>query len=222
MKKGLIKTSIICNILITVLMISAVIIMFTGFKFMEGDLVLDVSGFGMLQFFTVQSNIFMGIVALVFAIEEIRLLKGKIKEIPLRFYILKLMGTVGVTVTLLTVFIYLGPFSKGGIGMFLKNANLFLHLIIPVLSIISFIFLDRTKQMKFKYALAGTTPVVLYAIYYLTNILIHIENGAVSTKYDWYWFVQGGLNQAFYVLPIMILGTYVVSILLWLCNHKRR
>ena len=35
---------------------------------------------------------------------------------------------------------------------------------------------------------------MIYAIYYITNILIHIENKMVSLDYDWYYFVQAGIN----------------------------
>ncbi len=219
MKRSLLKISLLFNIIIIILVIAACVIMFTGFQFMEGDLVLDVSGFGMLQFFTVDSNILMGLVALIFAVKEINILKGKLGSISTKLYIFKLMGTVGVTVTFLTVVCYLGQIVNGGLIMLLKNSNLFFHLIIPVLSIITFVCFERTDKIKFKNSLWGIIPVCIYALVYLTNVLIHVENGAVSPKYDWYWFVQGGLYQAFFVLPLMLIGTYIVSIGLWVLNH---
>ena len=52
--------------------------MFTGFKFMYGyEPILETTKIGMLKFFTVQSNLFMGIVSLLFAIKEVKLLKEK-------------------------------------------------------------------------------------------------------------------------------------------------
>ena len=87
-----IKISLVLNIIIVVFTIIACIIMFTGFKFMEGDLILETTKIGMFKFFTVDSNILMGIVAFIFSIQEIRLLKGKVSEIPLKTYVLKLMG----------------------------------------------------------------------------------------------------------------------------------
>ena len=80
MKK--VKTSLIMNIIITILVILGTTFMFTGFKFMPSDDLLVASNIEMFKFFTVDSNILMGLIALVLAIYEIRLLKKNIKEIP--------------------------------------------------------------------------------------------------------------------------------------------
>lgn len=59
-----IKLSLIVNILIFLFTIFASVVMFTGFKFMTGyETILESTKIGMLRFFTVQSNLFMGIVA---------------------------------------------------------------------------------------------------------------------------------------------------------------
>ena len=138
MENKKIKISLAINIMIVIFTVIACIIMFTGFKFMEGEYVLESTKIGMFRFFTVDSNIFMGIVALIFAIKEIKFLKGKTDEISTRIYSLKLMATVSVGLTFFTVFGYLGPIAEGGIFSLLKNSNLFLHLIIPVLSMVNF------------------------------------------------------------------------------------
>ena len=62
---------------------------------------------------------------------------------------------------------------------------------------------------------------VLYAVYYITNLLLHLENGQVDPKYDWYWFVQGGMKQAFIVVPGIIMITMAISISLYYLNKKR-
>ena len=220
MDRRKIKISLAINVMIVVFTITACIIMFTGFKFMEGDLILETTKIGMFKFFTVDSNILMGIVAFIFSIQEIKLLKGKISEISLKTYILKLMGTVSVALTFFTVFCYLGQIVEGGVFRLLKNSNLFLHLIIPVLSIVNFCIFEKTDRLKFKFTFLGILPTILYAIFYLTNILIHLENGRVSTIYDWYWFMQGGIWQISIVPPFMLLVTYIISVGLWRINKK--
>ena len=220
MKK--IKISLTINILITILTITASIIMFTGFKFMHGyDIILESTKIGMFRFFTVDSNIFMGIIALIFSIQEIKLLKGQIKEIPTKYYILKLMSTTAVSLTCFTVFTYLGPIAKHGLPSLLMNSNLFFHLVIPVLSIITFIFFEKTNKLSFKHTLYGILPTFLYGIYYLINVLTHIEKGNVSTKYDWYYFVQNGIWTAFIVIPIIFTVTYLISCILWKINKEK-
>ena len=215
------KISIILNIIIFISTILASIIMFTGFKFMFAyDIVLESSRLGMLKFFTVESNIFMGIVAIIFAIKEIESSKNKIKEIPLKYYILKLMSTSSVSLTFFVVFAYLGPISKDGIPSMLMNSNLFFHLIIPVLSIITFIFFEKTDKIKYKHIIYGIIPTFLYEIYYLINVLSHIENGKVSPLYDWYWFIQNGIWTALIVAPLMLIISYIITIILWKINKK--
>ena len=222
MENKKIKVSLAINIMIVIFTVIACIIMFTGFKFMEGEYVLESTKIGMFRFFTVDSNIFMGIVALIFAIKEIKFLKGKIDEISTRTYSLKLMATVSVGLTFFTVFGYLGPIAEGGIFSLLKNSNLFLHLIIPVLSMVNFSLFEKTNKLKFKYSFLGVIPTIVYSIFYLINVLAHIENGKVSPIYDWYWFVQGGIWQVYIVFPFMLIFTYIISVALWRINRKKK
>ncbi len=220
-KAKCIKISLIINILIFLLTVIALIIMFTGFKFMNGqEIVLESTKLGVFKFFTVDSNMFMGIVALLFAIKEIGVLRGNIDEIPAKYYVLKLMGTVAVGLTFFVVFAYLEFIVEGGIALLLMNSNLFLHLIIPVLSILNFAIFEKIDKLKFKYTFFGLIPTMVYAIYYVTNVLIHMENGKVSPIYDWYWFVQNGVWTAFIVTPVILIITYIISLLLWKINKK--
>lgn len=219
MKNYKIKISFIINIVTTILTIAACIIMYTGFKFMPGrDIILEAQKLEMLKFFTVQSNIFVGIVSLVFAIKEIKIIKGKFKDLTATDYIFKLMSTTAVGLTFLVVFAYLGPITDGGIPVMLKNSNLFFHLIIPVVSILNFVIFEKTNKISYKKTVYGIVPTAIYGIYYLTNILIHAENGKVSVVYDWYWFVQNGIWTAFIVVPMLFGITYLISLAIWKAN----
>lgn len=219
MKKN--KIALIINIIVVACTILATIIMFTGYKFMTGnEIVLESTKLGMFKFFTVDSNIFMGIAALILAIEEYKLLNGKIKEIDIHKYILKLMATAGVGLTFFTVFLYLGPISDGGIYSMLLNSNLFFHLIIPVLSIINFIFFENTDKLKIKHSLYGLIPMILYSVFYMINVFMHVENGNVAVEYDWYWFVQNGIWSCIIVIPVIFIFTFLISLGLYKFNNK--
>ena len=215
------KISLAMNILIAALTIMTAVFMFTGFKFMSEETLLESTKLGMFKFFTVDSNLFMGIVAMVFAINQILVLKGKKKGISKTLYIVKPMATSAVALTFVVVFGYLGFFVPGGIVALLKNSNLFFHLIIPVLSILTFVLFERCNLLKFKDAIWGVLPAALYSIFYITNVFLHIEDGKVAIAYDFYMFVQGGLWQAAIVLPLMFGLTYGLSILLWLGNRRK-
>lgn len=212
--------SLILNIIIVLLVSFGVYMMFTGLVFTENNLVLEARSMEMFKFFTVDSNILMGIVSLIFVIYEILLLKGKIDKIPKSIYIFKLMGTCGVALTFLVVFLYLAWIAEGGVLVMIQNSNLFFHLIVPVLSIISFYFFERSDALKFRDTFYGLVPMSIYAIFYVVNILIHMNNGKVSYKYDWYFFVQNGVWTIIIVLLIIIGLTYLSSFILWKGNSK--
>lgn len=216
------KISIILNIIIFVLTLVSLIIMMTGFKFMIGyEPVLESTRLGVFRFFTVQSNIFMGIASLIFLIEEMKVLKEFQESISMNKYILKLTSTTAVSLTFFIVFTYLGPISEGGIKTMLMNSNLFFHLFIPILSIIVFIFFEKTNQIDIKKTLYGTIPTIIYEFYYLTNILIHMENGKVSPLYDWYWFVQNGVWDSLFIAPLILVISYIISLTLWKLNRVK-
>lgn len=216
------KISIILNCTIVLFVIVASIMMFSGYRFMNGDeLVLESSKLGMFKFFTVDSNIFMGIISLIFIIYEIKLLNGKINDIPNWLYNLKLMATTGVTLTFFVVLVYLGPLVSSMRLMFM-NSNLFFHLFVPVFSIISFILYEKNNKLKLVNTFYGLIPVVLYTLFYLFNVLIHIENGIVSTKYDFYWFVQKGMWTSIIVIPLMLIIAYCISFILWKLNKNSK
>lgn len=213
-----IKISAVVNIMITILVIFATIFMINGIYFMGQETSLTETGIGLFKFFTVQSNVLMGIISFIFALAEIRVMAGKLKEIPTSLYILKMVFTVGVILTFLTTALYLAPYAKHGYFSMFKNSNLFYHFIVPVLSAITFIFLEKTDKIKFKYVCMGTIPMLLYGIFYTINILIHAENGKVLPIYDWYGFAAGGVISIIVVFPVMLLITYLISLGLWKFN----
>ena len=214
------KAACLTNAFLVDMVIFAAICMFTGFRFMPGDLILETTKIEMFIFFTVDSNIFLGIAAFILMIFELRLFAKKIEEIPKWVYLLKLSATGCVTLTFIVTACYLAPFSSFGYFDFFKNSNLFFHFLIPVVSIISFIFLDNTNKIKFKDNFICLVPVILYAIFYVINVFTHLENGKTSTKYDFYGFVRGGLGSIAIVAFLILAITFIFNIILYLLNKK--
>ena len=215
------KIAFILNIIIVILTIVAFIIMFTNFKFMSGkETTIASSPIGRFRFFTIDSNLLMGIVALIFLIQQKKLLNGKIKDIDRKYYIYKLMATCSVSLTFVITCGYLGQITPNGFLSMYMNNNLFFHGLIPLLSIINFIFFEKTNKLKIKDTFLALIPIILYAIYYLINILIHIENNKISPEYDWYWFVQNGVWKIIIVVPLILVISYIISYVLWWLNKR--
>ena len=83
--------------------------MFTGFKFMSNTQVLSTPGLEVFKYYTVDSNILVGMASLLLIIYEVLYMKKRISIIPKWVYLLKYICTVAVTLTFLVTLIYLTP-----------------------------------------------------------------------------------------------------------------
>ena len=202
--------SMIFNFIIFVIVILGTIFMITGFKFMSSVGNLTSTGLEAFKYFTVDSNIVVGLVAFIMFIYELLYLRKRIEVIPQFVYILKHIGTVGVILTFIVTLFYLAPLLGFKFLFLYQNTNLLFHLIVPILSFISFVFFEKTK-IDFKYTFYGLSTMLLYGIFYIGNIIVHLDNGVVNSKYDWYGFMKIGLLSIFIVVPIMMVITYFIS-----------
>ena len=185
--------------------------MITGITFMGKSNLLTTTNINVLKYFTVDSNILIGLTSLIY------LLSNKNSKL---LGILKLSSTTSITITFLVTALYLAPFNNYPIIEFYKNSNLFFHLIIPILSIITYLFFDELNNIKKKDLLWNILPILLYSTYYTTNVLLHIENNKVSFEYDFYGFLKGGLNTIIIVIPIFFIFTYLIGLLLYKLRTK--
>ncbi len=74
--------------------------------------------------------------------------------------------------------------------------------------------------MNFKCTFLAMLPMVLYAIFYIINVFVHMENWTVPIEYDWYGFAQNGAIGMAVSLVVMLSFTYLISYLTWLLNKK--
>jgi len=191
--------------------------MFLGIKFMPDKTLLEVSKIEMFKFYTVDSNILMAIISLIFAIYEIKLLKGKIDKIPNKIFILKIIGTSAISLTFIVTALFLTP--QYGLYAMYNNNNLFFHLIVPLLSLITYIVFEKHEN-KYKYAIYGIIPMFIYSIYYTSMIIINLDNDGLTFKYDFYGFLNGKITNVFIVIPVIYLVSYLISILIIFLNKK--
>ena len=141
---------------IVIFVITAISILFCFRKDRHWDLQI---GKKSLRFFTILSNLFCAISALLLVLSS-----------SYWTWLLKYTGTVAVTVTLLTVIFYLGP-NMGYKQMF-SGKDLYLHLCGPLLAIVSFCFMERWYALSFPLSLLGILPVIIYGFVYLFEVVI--------------------------------------------------
>ena len=125
--------SIILNSLIVILTVFASYAIFNSFEFMgHSGFAENAPHFKIFKYFTVDSNIFAGIVSLIFLIYYLTK-KNKESILPKPLFLLKLAATTGVTLTMMVTVFYLGPKSDEGYFALFMNASLIMHLITPLL-----------------------------------------------------------------------------------------
>ena len=155
-----------------------------------------------LRYFTVLSNILCAAAAVAVA-------AGRLcGNLPMSVLILKHAGTSAVAVTLLTVLFFLGP--KLGYKFLLSGPDLFLHLICPVMAIVSYIAWD-SPEIGFSLVFCGVIPTAVYAALYLYKVLLAPEEKRWE---DFYGFNKGGRWKLSGV--VMLSGTFLISLVLWL------
>lgn len=212
------KIAITLNFIIFALAVIGSIMTFFDIRFI--DVKVWEHGIKELKFFTVQSNIFAGIISLVFAIYLILEHKTN-KPVPKPVHILKFMVTVDLVITFLVVALLLGFFVEDGYYTVFVNSNLFFHLIIPILNFISFAFFEDVPNFSIKYTFFGIIHLTAYSIFYLIVVLTHYNDGGIDIYYDWYAFAQLGLPMAFVFAFIILSLGYLVSYITYKINKIR-
>lgn len=198
------------NFLLVVLVVISVYVMATS-----SDGVLTGSKFKALKYFTVQSNIFIGISALISLIY----LVFKKDKYPTWVVILKLIATTCLTLTFLTVLGYLVPLM--GIWLVFQGANLYMHLIIPVTAILCFIFLEPKVELKFKWNFFSIIPSGTYGIFYITCVSAFNDFGNVD-GWDWYAFGTYGVGIGLVMLFGLNLVAFGSSVVMCALYKKAR
>ena len=213
------RDSVISLIINLCIVIFVAMIMWINFRsdFVHDDAWFGFTGWYCFRFFTVLSNIFLAITAFIMIVYDIKNLVNNKFEIPKWLSILKFMGTVATTVTLLTVVLLLAPLweinGDGYFTLFQRN-NFFMHLVNPVLGLVTFIFFEKAKEFKFKHTLFGLIPTALYSVLYITMVF-------VGHWPDFYYFTFGGYMWLAPISAIvMYLLTFVYGLLIWLAQKK--
>lgn len=169
---------------------------------------LTSNGVSSLKYFTVLSNLFNGVVALIYAGFQI---KGKQDTTWLKT--LKMVATSAVGLTFLTVAVFLG--SIYGYKSMFSGVNFWLHLALPVASIINFIFFEIGEKISFKCTLFSMIPPFIYALGYLCNILINGMGESVDglpPANDFYAFLSWGYAIGIVIACIILLATWAICI----------
>ena len=178
-----------------------------------------------LKYFTVLSNLLVAFAALFCIPFNVRaIVTGK--GYPLPVFVLKLVGTMSVALTFLTVCFFLAPQAgwdlAGQFGNFsFEKIEFFMHLVAPVAAMLCFLFFDTaSRKTKLLVNILSIVPGLFYGVFYILNYFLGFTEGAGGTR-DWYGFVSVGGSPIFAILIFagIIVALFVLSILFWLINR---
>ena len=186
------KASVVFNLLIAVFVAAAV-----------RNHIKEAGVKHVMRYYTILSNILCAIAAVLVVLCR---LSG---SVPNWVLVLKHIGTVAVTLTLLTVLLYLGPVYKNYRDL-LSGPSFFLHLLCPLLAIVSRIAWDRPHG-GFGMVFLGILPALFYGLLYFQKVVVAPENRRWE---DFYKFNSGG-KWPFSAVSV-IGGCFVISLLIWL------
>ncbi len=175
----------------------------------EGN--MSVTGAAAFRYFTVDSNVLAALSSLILMVYAAKQLGGS-SEPPVWVRILSLAAAASVTLTMLTVVLFLGPFVYSFPPLF-KGINLPLHLTTPLIEILAYSVLESIGgvRVKRRFMILGTVPMVLYGGVYCAMAVI------LKRWPDFYAFNRNGSFPLSAV--IMIAFTAAISYALGLLGN---
>ena len=157
-------------------------------------------------FFTVQSNIFIIAIALIFLANEVIQLINKKSFVNQTLLFVKYVATVAITVTFLVFFAMLAPLM--GVDYLLSFNNFSLHAIVPILAIVDFILFDTDIHLTYSNSLIATIAPISYVIFVYIGAIFRLQYG--ENLYYPYFFLDFEKNgflfeKGFGILPWIII-----------------
>ena len=158
-------------------------------------------GLRALRYFTILSNLFAGIASLLILLT--------LPRSPYWIWLIKYIAACSVTVTFLTVMLFLGP-SLGYKAM-LSGRDFYRHLCGPLLTLLSFVFLERFYVLPFITSLLGIIPVIVYGLVYLYEVVM------IGRWDDFYGYNKNGKWPV--SMAAMYTGCFLVCVIVRILYH---
>ena len=197
------------------LIIFSFVLIGTIIAFVVGDGILTATFPDILKYFTFQSNIFMGVVAIIYAYYQYLLISGKKEKISHVLNVFYHVGATAVGLTFLVVIIFLAP--GYGFDKMYNHANLFFHALAPIFAMANYLFFNKECHIRFIDTLFAVIPSLIYGIVYF--IVVVSLNAYGDLTIDFYMFGKDGpLIGAFNFLVVMSIA-YIFGVIIYFINR---
>ena len=186
------KKRVVFNIIIFIIVLISWLRMVFGYTNSE----FMARGLASFKYFTILSNLFEAIACIIWIYNR----NEKIKYI----------AAVSVTLTMMVTLLYLGPLF--GYALMFAGVNFWLHLFVPLLSLLEVLLWNNEKFTK-KDNLLACLPLIIYGLFYLGNNLINGKGNWPHTN-DWYGFLMWGYPVGIIIFILLILFVYFIGFLI--------
>lgn len=182
------NVSIALSIIIIILEIIALIVCYNSFGIN-------------LAYYTIDSNIFLLISTILYLLT--------INNVPKIVQLLKYSSTLSVFITFLVVVFVLYPMYDFNFQfMFLDGPNLYMHVLCPLLAVISFIFFDSNEiENSLKNNLRSLYFTIIYAIILISLNILNV----VSGPYPFLKVNQQSPLMSLFWIVLMLGGALILS-----------
>ena len=166
-------------------------------------------GASVFFFFTVQSNIFIMLMVLIFLINEVVVLIANKSFINQTLLHIKYVATVAITVTFLVFFTMLAPLM--GVDYLLSFKNFSLHAIVPILAIVDFFLFDKDIKLTYKSSLLATISPISYVVFVYIGRIFNLKY--TENLYYPYFFLNIDSNGFFFEKGTMGIIPWIIILL---------
>lgn len=161
-----------------------------------------------LRFFTLLSNSFVALVSLWGILRSILALKTNNDKPCFVYKFFRFAATVSLILTFVVSV------------AILETANdawyeILLHIVIPSVALVEFLFIESDHKNNFLVTLGGISLVIIYAAY----ILPMCNVGNWEAPYAFINLKGDDMLQNLLLMALMLLGSYIVSIVLYFINY---
>ena len=215
MKKARLIIGLLLNLLILGGVAFAVVNQYFGFWLVEP------ATYTIFQYFTIDSNLLLAFGAFLMIIADIvALASGKYCKFC---QVIKFMGVIGTTITAIITIAYLFPFTRLDLEPLARlefyynpGAQLYLHAIIPVLGLLSFLIDHEPRMNPFGYAVFAWVPLALYGAVIIPLVQLNIVA-------DPYGFLYFDINGSWWIPLIWYVGyffgAYILGVIILLFHN---
>lgn len=178
------------------------------------------NGFGLLQYYTEDSNLLALVVCALSAVYQFRCLRTG-RALPSFVGTLKYIAVCCLTVTFLVVVFVLSP-SVSAAGqpgfrlMLLTDSMLYMHLLCPVLAFVSFVFFDTLTLPAGRAVRIALIPTVIYAIISTALNIARVLYG----PYPFLHVYEQPVWLSCVWIAVIVGGAGLIAWLLWRWNDR--